>query len=226
MNNKTYCYIRISTEHQEYDRQIQIFKDKGYINGVNCEYVEETFTGTKTKRPKFDELIKKMEKGDTLICESLSRLSRGGVIKTLDLITQFIQKKQINVIILKENFNLLAGEKPDANTNLLLGIFSVLGQFERDLISERTKEGLKATKAKGTQLGKPKGKYNTKENFIKTIEYMLNNNVGQDKATIMCNFPTMSFKNILKKCYIKYNTKDYQTILNKIKEDTTEWEQF
>lgn len=102
--NKTYCYIRISTDHQEYARQIQVLKDKGYINDINCEFAEETFTGSKTKRPKFDELINKMEKGDTLVCESLSRLSRGGVIKTLDLITEFIQKKQINVIILKENF--------------------------------------------------------------------------------------------------------------------------
>lgn len=101
-----------------------------------------------------------------------------------------------------------------------------MGQFERDLISERTKEGLKAVKSKGTQLGKPKGKYNTKENFIKTIEYMLNNDVGQDKACIMCRFPTMSFKILLKKCYAKYNTKNYQTILNKVKEDKTEWEQF
>lgn len=224
--NKTYCYIRISTDKQEYDRQTQIFKDKGYINGVNCEYIEETFTGTKTKRPKFDELIKRMEKGDNLICESLSRLSRGGVIKTLDLITDFIQKKQINVTILKEGFYLQAGEKPDANTNLLLGIFSVLGQFERDLISERTKEGLKAVKSKGVKLGREKGKYNTKENFIKTIDYMLNNEVGQDKASLMCKFPTMSFKNLLKKCYIKYNTKDYQEILNKVKEDSTEWEHF
>ena len=224
--SKTYCYIRISTDKQEYDRQIQIFKDKGYINGVNCEYIEETFTGTKTKRPKFDELIKKMEKGDTLVCESLSRLSRGGVIKTLDLITDFIQKKQINVTILKEGFYLQAGEKPDANTNLLLGIFSVLGQFERDLISERTKEGLKAVKSIGVKLGREKGKYNTKENFINTLDYMIKNNVGQDKATMINNFPTLSFKNILKKCYIKYNTKDYQEILNKIKEDTTEWENF
>ena len=224
--SKTYCYIRISTDKQEYDRQIQIFKDKGYINGVNCEYIEETFTGTKTKRPKFDELIKRMEKGDNLICESLSRLSRGGVIKTLDLITDFIQKKQINVTILKEGFYLQAGEKPDANTNLLLGIFSVLGQFERDLISERTKEGLKAVRSKGVKLGREKGKYNTKENFIKTIDYMLNNEVGQDKASLMCKFPTMSFKNLLKKCYIKYNTKDYQEILNKVKEDSTEWEHF
>ena len=224
--SKTYCYIRISTDRQEYDRQIQIFKDKGYINGANCEYIEETFTGAKTKRPEFDKLIKKMEKGDTLVCESLSRLSRGGVIKTLDLITEFIQKKQINVIILKENFNLLAGEKPDANTNLLLGIFSVLGQFERDLISERTKEGLKAVKAKGTRLGKPKGQYNTKENFIKTLEKMINENIGQVKACLWTRYPSKSFQKDIKKCYNKYNTKDYQEILIKIKEDNTEWEQF
>lgn len=224
--SKTYCYIRISTDKQEYDRQIQIFKDKGYINGVNCEYIEETFTGTKTKRPEFDKLIKKMEKGDTLVCESLSRLSRGGVIKTLDLITEFIQKKQINVIILKEGFYLQAGEKPDANTNLLLGIFSVLGQFERDLISERTKEGLKAVKTKGTQLGKPKGKYNTKENFINTLEKIINENIGQAKACLWTRYPSKSFQNDLKKCYNKYNTKNYQEILNKIKEDVTEWSQF
>lgn len=224
--NKTYCYIRISTDKQEYDRQIQIFKDKGYINGVNCEYVEETFTGTKTKRPEFDKLIKKMEKGDTLVCESLSRLSRGGVIKTLDLITEFIQKKQINVIILKENFYLQAGEKPDANTNLLLGIFSVLGQFERDLISERTKEGLKAVKTKGTRLGKPKGQYNTKENFINTLEKMLDKNIGQSKACLYTRFPKKSFQKCIKKCYSKYNTKDYQEILSNIRKDTTKWEQF
>lgn len=224
--SKTYCYIRISTDKQEYNRQVQIFKDKGYINGVNCEYIEETFTGTKTKRPEFDKLIKKMEKGDTLICESLSRLSRGGVIKTLDLITEFIQKKQINVIILKENFNLLAGEKPDANTNLLLGIFSVLGQFERDLISERTKEGLKAVKTKGTRLGKPKGQYNTKENFINTLEKMLDKNIGQSKACLYTRFPKKSFQKCIKKCYSKYNTKDYQEILSNIRKDTTKWEQF
>ena len=224
--NKTYCYIRISTDKQEYSRQVQIFKDKGYINGVNCEYIEETFTGTKTKRPEFDKLIKKMEKGDTLVCESLSRLSRGGVIKTLDLIAEFIQKKQINVIILKENFYLQAGEKPDANTNLLLGIFSVLGQFERDLISERTKEGLKAVKTKGTRLGKPKGQYNTKENFITTLEKMLDKNIGQSKACLYTRFPKKSFQKCIKKCYSKYNTKDYQEILSNIRKDTTKWEQF
>ena len=69
-------------------------------------------------------------------------------------------------------------------------------------------------------------KQETKDNFIKTIEYMKNNNVGQDKACLICCFPTMSFKILLKKCYNKYNTKNYEEILNNIKEDKTEWEQF
>lgn len=217
--NKTYCYIRISTDHQEYDRQIQIFKDKGYINGVNCEYIEETYTGTKTKRPVFDELVKKMIKGDTLVCTDLFRLSRGGVIKTLDLITEFIQKKQVNVVILKENFYLQAGEKPDANTNLLLGIFSVLGQFERDLISERTKEGLKAVKTNGTQLGRPTSPYNSKENLIKTLEIMIEKNIGQQKALMWTKFPSIAFKKQIKECYNKYNTRDYKEILKQLKKE-------
>ena len=228
--SKTYCYIRISTNKQEYDRQKQILHDVGYIDGVNCEYIEETYTGTKTKRPKLDELIKKMEKGDTLVCESLSRLSRGGIAKTLDMITEFIQKRQLNVTILKENFHLIAGEKPDANTNLLLGIFSVLGQFERDLISERTKEGLKAVKQKGTKIGRGKGQYNTKENFINTLEYMLNNRdnnkSGYRTATLMTNFPLGSFAYTLRKCQKKYGTKDYSEIIKRLKEDANEWEQF
>ena len=221
--SKNYCYIRISTDRQEYDRQIQILKDKGYINNVNCIYVEETYTGSKTKRPILDETINKMEKGDTLTCESLSRLSRGGIVKTLDLITELIQKKQINVTILKENFYLQAGENLDANTKLLLGIFSVLGQFERDLISERTKEGLKAVKENGSKsgnpIGKPRGKYSNKKNFIKTITLMINNDLSQDEATTRTKYPLRTFKKDLKECYIKYNTKDYKIILENLKSE-------
>ena len=43
----------------------------------------------------------------------------------------------------------------DASTKLLLNIFSILAEFERDLLSERTKEGLKAVKNRGVKLGRP-----------------------------------------------------------------------
>ena len=214
-----YCYIRVSQSSQEYDRQIHIFKDRGYLDGVNCTYVEEKFTGTTLNRPAFKELLEKLVEGDTLVVESLSRLSRGGVIKTLELISHLVQDKKVNITIFKEGFELVAGEKPNSTTSLLLGIFSVLGQFERDLISERTKEGLKAVKEEGKPLGRPLSARSGLENFIKTLEYMIENHVGQRKAAYLMDFPERTLQYKIQECYEHYNTKDYREILNKLKED-------
>ena len=220
-----YCYIRVSRDSQEYDRQLQIFKERGYLDGTNCTYVQEKFTGTKITRPEFTELLKKLVEGDTLVVESLSRLSRGGVIKTLELITDLVQVRKINVIIFKEGFELRAGEQPNSTTSLLLGIFSVLGQFERDLISERTIEGLRAAKANGKRLGKQYKKGTNKENFIKVLEYMVDTKTGMNNSCYILDFPTWTFHKKLDLCYIRYNTHDYQEIIDHLKEDT-EWELF
>lgn len=217
-----YCYIRVSRDTQEYDRQVQIFKDRGYLDGTNCTYIEETFTGTKVSRPVFDELLKTMREGDTLVVESLSRLSRGGVIKTLELITDLVQVRKINVVIFKEGFELRAGEQPNSTTNLLLGIFSVLGQFERDLISERTKEGLRAVKGKGKRLGRPCTERSNKRMFVKTLQYMVENKVGIRYACHLLDVPLTSFEKRLAMCYERYNTKDYNEIIKKLQED--KWE--
>lgn len=230
MNNKTYCYIRVSTKKQDAIRQKNSLKEKGYINGVNCEYLTEYFTGKTTKRPIFQDLINnKIQKGDTIVTCELSRISRS-VKDFNNLIDEIVEKKKVNIIILKENFNLLANGNMDAMTKLIMHITSAFAEFERDIISDRTKEALQAKKINGTKsgksIGKPKGQYNTKENFINTLEKMINEHIGQDKATLSTRYPVISFKNDLKKCYNKYNTKDYQEILNKIKEDNTKWEQF
>ena len=106
--SKKYCYIRTSTDKQDYLRQENILKEKGYINGINCEYVEETFTGKTVKRPVFQELINnKIEKGDTIITTELSRISRS-VKDFNNLIDEIVEKKKVNIYIIKENFNLLA----------------------------------------------------------------------------------------------------------------------
>ena len=194
-----YCYIRVSRDSQEYSRQVQIFKDRGYLDGTNCTYVEEKFTGTKINRPEFSHLLDDMKEGDTLIVESLSRLSRGGVIKTLELITDLVQVRKINVIIFKEGFELRAGEQPNSTTSLLLGIFSVLGQFERDLISERTKEGLNAVRSSGKRLGRRFNETTNKENFIKVLEYMVDTHTGMINSCSILNFPINTFaKSIFK----------------------------
>lgn len=214
---KNYCYIRISTDKQLYDRQLEILKNAGYTSD-NSIYIEETYTGKKKNRPLFDKMINEMQKGDTLIVESLSRLGRS-IVNNNEIINYLINKKQCNIIILKENFNLKANGEMDSMTKLLLNIFSVFAEFERDQLSERTKEGIKATRAKGTRVGKPRTERASIQNFIKVLEYMINNNVGQDKATMLCNFPKDTFKRDIKKMYQKYNTKDYNELLNNIKSE-------
>lgn len=219
-----WCYRRISTDKQDLERQKHILENLGYIDKTNCNYIDEVYTGTDTKRPVLDKLIEVLNPGDTLICESLSRLSRGGIVKTLELITYLIQVKKVNVIIIKENFHLKAGEKPDANTNLLLGIFSVLGQFERDLISERTKEALQARKNNGVKLGRQKNiKYNNKNNFIYVLDLQINQNHSVNESLKLSRFPRKSFYNKLNYYYNKYENITKEKILNDLKEGIIKW---
>ena len=93
-------------------------------------------------------------------------------------------------------------------------------------VSDSTKAGLQKARLQGKRIGKPRSKWSSKENFIKTIEYIIQNNVGQVKAALVCKYPSRTFQNDIKKCYDKYNTKDYQEILYKLREDETKWEYF
>ena len=210
-----YCYIRKSTDTQQYDRQINILKEKGYINGVNCSYIFETYTGKTTRRPVLDNLINTIKENDTLIIESLSRLSRSGFYNTIELIKNLVEKKQINITILKENIHLIAGENMDASTKLLLNIFSILAEFERDLLSERTKEGLKAVKKRGVKLGRPT-KYTIKD-FIYTLELNANG-LSVNNAIKMTKYPKSSFIKQLSMLRYKYNIQDKKKLVNILKE--------
>ena len=219
-----YCYIRVSTNKQEYERQVKVLQDCGYTDGVNCKYIEETFTGKTTKRPVYDELIATLQNDDTLIVESLTRLSRAGVIRTLEEVAKLVQDKKINVIILKENFNLKAGEKPDANTSMLLGIFSVLAQFERDLISERTKETLEAKKIYGTKSGRPIGRPTKKssndENLKNTIKLIVNGESFRN-ASYKTGYPISTLILRIRQLKEKYNTDELKEILKNLESEGT-----
>lgn len=222
MENKTYCIIRVSTDGQDYDRQVQILKDKGYINGVNCEYIEETFTGKTTKRPVLEQLLNNLQKNDTIVATELSRISRS-VSDFNNLLELLLYQKQVNVIILKEKFDLKANGEMDAMTKLILNISAIFAQFERDIISDRTKESLRAKKINGTKsgrpIGHPKSKNNTLENFINTLKYQIDHNCGQYKAVLATKHPEKAYKQKLKTCYNKYNTKDLTQIFKLIQEE-------
>ena len=208
-----YCYIRKSTIKQIFDRQLNILKENNYIDGLNCIYILETYTGKKIERPELTKLINTLKENDSLIVESLTRLSRGGLLKTLELINFLVLEKKVNIKIFKEGLDLKAGESMDAITKLLINIFSSFAEFERDLLSERTKEGLQAIKNKGLKLGRP-SKYNFND-FIETLKY---NSYGLsvNESIKKTSYPKSSFIKNLSYYRKIYNIQDKKELLKRL----------
>lgn len=158
-------YARVSTQDQKLDRQIDNLKERG------CERIyQEKMTGTKDSRPEFEKMIDALRPGDTLVVDSFSRLSRS--TKSLLDMVERLNEMSVNLISIKEQL-----DTTTATGKLMLTMLSALSQFERDLLAERTVDGLKAAKARGHQGGRPKvGNEKTK---IKAI--------GLYKANTMTN---------------------------------------
>lgn len=139
-------YARVSTLEQNLDRQLD------NLNAQGCERIyQEKRTGKNTNRPEFEKMMASFRPGDTLVIDSFSRLSRS----TRDLLRVIdeLDKQSVNVISIKE--------KLDTTTptgKLMLTMLSALAQFERDIITERTHDGLKAARARGKMGGRPRVK--------------------------------------------------------------------
>jgi DNA invertase Pin-like site-specific DNA recombinase len=75
----------------------------------------------------------------------------------LNTIETIVRAKQARLILVKQNLDMNPHNTNNLTNKILITIFSMIAELERDFISERTKEGLNARKEKGIKLGKPKG---------------------------------------------------------------------
>lgn len=140
----TLGYARVSTLDQNLDRQIDQLKEQG------CERIfEEKFTGTKRDRPELEKLLDQLRPGDTIIVAELSRLSRS--VKDLFQLVDIIKQKGANLKSLKEPW----ADTTTPQGKLMFTIFAGISQFDRDLTSQRTKEGLESARARGRKGGRP-----------------------------------------------------------------------
>ena len=98
-----------------------------------------------------------LEPGDRLLVSELSRLGRS-LSQVIQIVETLVQRK-IRFIAIKEAIEF--DGKQDLPTKVMIALFGLFAEVERDLISERTKEGLAAAKAKGKRLGRPKGALGT-----------------------------------------------------------------
>lgn len=146
-------YARVSTIEQSLDRQLDALK----LAGAE-EIIQEKITGTKADRPELNRLLGKLRKGDVILISDLTRLSRS--TKDLFNLVEQIEKNGANIKSLKESW--LDTTTPQGK--LMFTFMAGISQFERDLISERTKEGLASARSRGKVGGrKPKLDFSKKK---------------------------------------------------------------
>lgn len=172
---KIYGYCRISTPQQSIDRQIRNIK-KDYPNAI---IIEEVYTGTKQDRPEWNKLYKVLKANDTIVFDSVSRMSRNaseGFKEYKDLYDMnvnlvFLKEPHINTATykdtLKKQVNLTGGDVDyiiEGVNKYLMALAEkqiklAFEQSEKEVIDlhQRTKEGIETARRNGKQIGQKKG---------------------------------------------------------------------
>jgi DNA invertase Pin-like site-specific DNA recombinase len=168
------AYIRVSTSSQDTDGQRLEILEYARRNGLHIDdYIEIEASSRLTQRERrIEELLARLRQGDTLIVSELSRLGRS-TVEVIEIANGLVVRK-IGLVAIKQGLKVPAGGKLDISSKVMVSIFSLLAELERDLISERTKQALAAKKAGGAHLGKPTGtiqasKLDAKQDAIKEL---------------------------------------------------------
>lgn len=138
-------YARVSTDDQRLDLQINALNDVGCVE----VYKDHGFSGALKRRPGLKSALEDLNPGDTLVVWRLDRLGRSlpNLIKVIDSLGQ----RGIQFQSITEAF-----DTRSSSGKLIFHIMAALAEFERSLISERTKAGMIAASARGSKLGRPR----------------------------------------------------------------------
>ncbi len=170
---RTIAYLRVSTEDQDLEKnKVDILKLANEKKLGQVDFVEEKASGKISwkNRKIYSVINDDLNTGDSLIVSELSRLGRS-MLEIMEILSIASQKK-INVYAVKGNWNL----DNTLQSKIVAIAFSIAAEIERDLISQRTKEALRAKKAAGIKLGRPKGTGSSKlDKFKPEIEGLIAN---------------------------------------------------
>ena len=186
-NSSNSRYIRVSSDKQTVENQR--FEINNFCEHQKLsidDWIEETISGMKnyTKR-QLGNLLKKVNKGDIIICSELSRLGRN--LFMIMEILNICMTKECRVWTIKDNYRL--GD--DIQSKVLAFAFGLSAEIERNLISQRTKEALARKKAEGVILGRPRGRKSSPNKYKLSgkevlISELLKNGTSQRKIAKVC----------------------------------------
>jgi DNA invertase Pin-like site-specific DNA recombinase len=152
---RTVAYVRISTGSQDLNSQRLAILDYAHRQGLTVDTFVEIHASS--RRPPgargLDTVLEQVRPGDLILVSELSRLGRS-VGQIIQLVDRLI-KEHVRLVAIKEHIQLNGIQ--DLQTKVMVTLLSLFAEIERDLIAERTKEGLAAARAKGRLPGRPKG---------------------------------------------------------------------
>jgi len=149
---KTVAYLKTSLDRQEIQEQKQEILEFAQRAEITISrFIEMPVSATRGKR--IDQLFSQLVPGDTLIVSELSRIGRslGQIVRTVDALI----KGEVRFIAVKEGIWL--DEERNSQTQVMVRMFGLLAETDRELVSIHTREGLAAARGKGKKLGRPKG---------------------------------------------------------------------
>jgi len=184
-----YAYLRVSTEEQNTDRQeIAVLKYAQENGFVYANIYQDKVSGKNFKRPSYQEMKETVKKDDVIIIKDISRLGRNWDENTIEwkwFLDNGIRLVVLDTPILSTNDGIMTIDMKLVKEQIFT-LMCYLSQKERELISQRTKEGLAATRAKGQRLGRP-DVYDEKL-LSKAINEYEHRSKGETLATISAKY--------------------------------------
>ncbi len=156
-----YCYLRVSTDTQDVNAQkigIQDFLKAKEMPGDVQWIMDEGISGAVDwRKRKLGKILKQAAKGDVLVFSEISRIARRLVL-VLEVIKECTEKG-VSIYTVKDRYTL----EDTIQSKVLVTVMGLAAEIERDLLRQRTKEGLRIALEKGKTLGRPKGRKTTIE---------------------------------------------------------------
>ncbi len=196
---KTTAYVRVSTELQDLENQKLEIINYAKSRSLHIdEWVEVEISSRKaTKDRRIDELIRGLKKGERLVVSELSRLARS--IREIHNIMHELSRKKVELHIIKQN---LIAKESDMATKIYINAFAMAAEIERDLISQRTKNGMALAKKRGKQIGNPNLKADNKKR-IEAANSFAESLRGIIKGLINTGLTQRQIVDELNKCGVK-----------------------
>lgn len=198
----TYAYLRVSTQMQTLENQKFEIEKWCEANRLKVDFwVTESVSGTVSwEKRRLGRTIRRMKKGDLLLCTEISRLGRNMLM--IMSVLNFCSQRGIRIHTIKDNFDL----SDNINSKIIAFAFALAAEIERNLISQRTREALAARKLQGVRLGRPIGISKKVQKVYDDIE-VINQLIGEGVPKSVISKMYKVHRNTVSKCLKSFKDK-------------------